>query len=120
MALKGGCGKAARRYGGAMEAAQPGRSRTATAIVLGLVLFPLCAVPLYAIGHVADDFDANGGFALGQVLGVVVPAVAAGCVARFWASWRWLPAVLLGIGTWFACVAVLLAVFVIFLAEGLN
>jgi hypothetical protein len=99
-----------------MEAAQHGRSRTATAIVLGLIVFPLCAVPLYAIGHIADDFDANGGFALGQALGVVVPAVAASCVARFWASWRWLPAVLLGIGSWFACGAVLLAAFV-FVAE---
>jgi hypothetical protein len=111
---KGGCGRAARRYGEVVEASQHWRSRTATAIVFGLVVFPLCAVPLYAIGHVADDFHANGGFALGQFLGVVVPPVAACCVARFWAAWRWPPAVLLGIASWFTCGAVLLATFVIF------
>jgi hypothetical protein len=114
-APKGVCGRAAGRYGQAMEAAHPKRSRTVTAIVLALVLFPLCAVPLYAMGHIADDFDANGGlFSLGQVLGVVVPAVAAGCVARFWAGWRWPPAVLLGIASWFVCGAALLVAFVVF------
>jgi hypothetical protein len=75
--VRGVCGRAAEHYGEAMEAAQHGRSRTVIAIVLGLVVFPLCAVPLYAIGHIADDFDSDGGFALGQALGVVVPAVAA-------------------------------------------
>jgi len=96
-----------------MEAAQPRRSRTVTAIVLGLILFPLCAVPLYTIGHIADDFDANGGpFALGQFLGVLGPAVAASVMAHYWAGWRWLPAALLGIASWFVCGAVLLVTFV--------
>jgi hypothetical protein len=96
-----------------MEAVQPRRSRTVTAIVLGLILFPLCAVPLYTIGHIADDLDANGGpFALGQLLGVLGPAVAASVMAHYWARWRWLPAVLLGIASWFVCGAVLLVTFV--------
>jgi hypothetical protein len=97
-----------------MEAANPGQSRTGAAILVGLVLFPLCAVPLYALGHWADDFDANGGaFSLGQFLGVVVPAVAACCVARFGAGWRWLHAALLGIASWFVCGAALLVAFVV-------
>jgi hypothetical protein len=99
-------------YGEAMEAAQHGRSRTVTTVLLGLVVFPLLAVPLYAIGHIADDYDANGGFALGQ-LSVLAPAVGAMVVARSWAAWRWLPAVALGIATFFACGMALLLAFVV-------
>jgi hypothetical protein len=47
--ISGGCGRAAGRYGKAMEAVQPSRSRTVTTVVLGLVVFPLCAAPLYLI-----------------------------------------------------------------------
>lgn len=106
-------GRATGRYSRAMEAVQPRRSRTAAAILLGLILFPLCAVPLYTIGHIADDFDANGGlFALGQLLGVLGPAVAASVMAHYWAGWRWLPAAFLGIACWFVCGAVLMVTFV--------
>jgi len=38
-----------------MDAASHSRSRTVTTIVLGLIALRLLAVPLYAIGHVADD-----------------------------------------------------------------
>jgi hypothetical protein len=96
-----------------MEVAQRGRSRTVTAIVLALVVFPLCAVPLYAIGHVADDFDSGGGLSGGLLLGQLLPAVAAGCLGRYWAAWGWTPAVLLGIGSYFASGAAMIVAFVI-------
>jgi hypothetical protein len=95
-----------------MEAVQPGRSRTVATIVLGLFVFPLLAVPLYAIAHIADDYDANGGFALSQLF-VLAPAVAAMVVARSWAAWKWLPTVALSIACFFACGLALLSGFVI-------
>jgi len=97
-----------------MDAASGIRSRTVTMIALGLVVFPLCAVPLYAIGHIADDYDANGGFALGQLF-ALAPAVAAIAVARSWAGWRWLPTVTLAIACFFACGVALLMAFVVLL-----
>jgi hypothetical protein len=36
-------------------------------------------------------------------------------VAHFWAAWRWPPAVLLGIVSWFVCGVVLLVAFVFLL-----
>lgn len=50
-------------------------------IVLGLAVFPLVAIPLWAIGNLADDYNADGGFAVGQAL-VLGPAVATMVVAR--------------------------------------
>ena len=97
-----------------MEAAQHGRSRTVTTIFLGLVVFPLLAVPLYLIGHIADDYDANGGFALSQLF-VLASAGGAMAVARSWAAWRWLPTVALGIATFFACGVALLLAFTVVL-----
>jgi len=97
-----------------MDAASGIRSRTVTMIALGLVVFPLCAVPLYAIGHIADDYDANGGFALGQLF-ALAPAVAAIAVARSWAGWRWLSTVTLAIACFFACGVALLMAFVVLL-----
>jgi hypothetical protein len=95
-----------------MEAVQPGRPRTVATIVLGLFVFPLLAVPLYTIGHIADNYDANGGFALSQLF-VLAPAVAAMVVARSWAAWRWLPTVALAIACFLACGVALLIAFVI-------
>jgi O-antigen ligase len=112
LAPKEGCGRPAGRYGWAMEAVRPGRSRTVATIVLGLFVFPLLAVPLYAIGHIADDYDANGGFALGQLF-ALAPAVAAMVVARSWATWKWLPTVALSIACFLACGLALLSAFVI-------
>jgi hypothetical protein len=83
------------------------------AIVLALVVFPLCAVPLYAIGHAADDFDSSGGLSGGLLLGQLLPAIAASCMAHYWAAWSWTPAVVLGIGSYFASGAVMLVAFVI-------
>ena len=80
--------------------------------MLGLFVFPLLSVPLYAIGHIADDYDANGGFALSQLF-VLAPAVAAAAVARSWAAWRWLPAVALAIASFLASGVALLIAFVI-------
>jgi hypothetical protein len=95
-----------------MEAVQPGRTRTVTTVVLGLLVFPLLAVPLYAIGHIADDYDANGGVALGQLF-ALAPAVGAMVVARSWAAWKWLPTVAFSIACFFACGLALLIAFVI-------
>lgn len=97
-----------------MDVASNSRSRTVTTIVLGLVVFPLLAVPLYTIGHIADDYDANGGVALGQLF-ALVPAVLAMVVARSWAAWKWLPTVALSITCFFACGVALLIAFVIVL-----
>jgi hypothetical protein len=99
-------------YGEKVDAASHSRSRTVTTIVLGLVALPLLAVPLYAIGHIADDYDSNGGFALGQLF-ALAPAVAAMVVARSWAAWRWFPTVALSIACFFACGVALLITFVI-------
>jgi hypothetical protein len=96
-----------------MEAVQRRRSRSVTAIVLALVVFPLCAVPIYAIGHAADDFDSSGGLSGGLLLGQLLPAIAAGCMARYWAAWNRAPAVLLGLGSYFASGAVTLVAFVV-------
>ncbi len=93
-----------------MEAVHHGRSRTVTTTVLGLVVFPLCAVPLYALGHIADDYDANGGPALGQLF-ALAPAVGTMVVARTWAAWRWLPTLALSIARFFACGMALLITF---------
>jgi hypothetical protein len=106
-----------RKGGGAatvtrVEAVQPRRSRTVTAIVLGLILFPLCAVPLYMLGHIADNYDSSGGVPLGLWVGGLLPPVVAGWLARSWAGWRWLPAVLLGIASWFVCGVVMMVAFV--------
>jgi hypothetical protein len=81
-------------------------------IVLGLVVFPLSAAPLWAIGNVADDYNADGGFAVGQAL-VLGPAVGTMVVARSWAAWRWFPTVALSIACFFACGVALLITFVI-------
>jgi hypothetical protein len=95
-----------------MEAVQPSRSRTVTTVVLGLVVLPLCAVPLYLIGHIADDYDANGGFALGQLF-ALAPPVAAIVLARSWAGWRWLRTVALAIACYLVCGVALLIGFVV-------
>jgi hypothetical protein len=96
-----------------MPVEQRARSRTVTPIVLALVVFPLCAVPLYALAHVADDFDSGGGLSGGLLAGQLLPAIAAGCVARYWAAWSWGPAVLLAIGSWFASGFATLVTFVV-------
>ena len=83
-------------------------------VVLGLVVFPLSAVPLWAIGNVADDYNADGGFAVGQAL-VLGPAVGTMVVARSWAAWTWLPTVGLSIACFFACGVAMLVAFVILL-----
>lgn len=97
-----------------MDAASDSRSRTRTTIVLGLVVFPVLAVPLYTIGHIADNYDANGGVALGQLF-ALVPAVLATVVARSWAGWKWLPTVALSITCFLACGVALLIAFAIVL-----
>ena len=94
-----------------MEAFQPSRSKTATTLVLGLVVFPLCTVPLYLIGHIADDYDANGGSALGQLFALALP-VAAMVIARSWAGWRWLRTVALVIACYLLSGVALLMAFV--------
>ena len=83
-------------------------------ILLGLIVFPLAAVPLWAIGNVADDYNADGGFAVGQAL-VLAPVVGTMVLARSWAGWRWLPTVGLSIASWFACGVALLIGFAIVL-----
>jgi hypothetical protein len=75
-------------------------------------VFPLLAVPLYAIGHVADDYDANGGVALGQLF-ALAPPVAAIVVARSWAAWRWGPTVASAIACFLACGMALLIAFTV-------
>ena len=69
-------------------------------------------MPLYAIGHIADDYGANGGFALSELF-VLAPAVAAMVVARSWAAWSWLPTVALAISCFLASGMALLIAFVI-------
>jgi len=101
-----------------MDAASDSRPRTIPMIVLGLVVFPLLAPPLYTIAHIADNYDANGGFALSQIF-VLVPAVLAMVVARSWAGWKWLPTVALSITCFFACGMALLIAFV-FVLPGLG
>lgn len=81
-------------------------------VVLGLAVFPLSAVPLWALGNVADDYNANGGFAVGQAL-VLAPAVGTMVVARSWAEWRWLPTLALSVACFFACGMAMLVAFVI-------
>ena len=83
-------------------------------VVLGLAVFPLSAVPLWALGNVADDYNANGGFAVGQAL-VLAPAVGTMVVARSWAEWRWLPTLALSVACFFACGMAMLVAFVIVL-----
>ena len=112
MAPKGAYARGPGRYCQAMEAVQPGRSRTAAVIVLGLVVFPLCAVPLYMLGHIADNYDSSGGIPIGLLLGGLLPPAVAGWLAGSWAGWRWLPAVLLGIASWFVCGVVMMVAFV--------
>jgi hypothetical protein len=90
-----------------------------TTIVLGLVVFPLCAAPLYLIGHIADNYDANGGVALGQLF-ALAPPVAAMVVARSWAGWRWPRTVALAIACFLLCGAALLITFVIVLSAFLG
>lgn len=51
-----------------VDAANQNRPRTVMTVVLGLVVFSLSAVPLWALGNVADDSNANGGFVIGQAL----------------------------------------------------
>jgi hypothetical protein len=91
------------------------------AIVLGCVVFPLCAVPLYLLGsYVADALDnddSNGVFELGLLLGVGVPGLAALWVARLVAVWKWLPALGLGIVSGFLSVVTLLAALLIFVPD---
>ena len=83
-------------------------------VVLGLAVFPLSAVPLWALGNVADDYNANGGFAVGEAL-VLAPAVGTMVVARSWAEWRWLPTLALSVVCFFACGLAMLVAFVIVL-----
>jgi hypothetical protein len=95
-----------------VDAASHSRPRTVTTIVLGLVVFPLLAVALYTIGHIADDYDANGGFALSELL-VLAPAVLVIIVARSWAAWRWPSTVALSIACFLASRVALLIAFAI-------
>jgi hypothetical protein len=79
------CGRAAAGYGewmGGFHA--PGRAMAV--IVCGVLLLPLCAVPLYAAGSYvargADTDPSNGVFQLGLILGVGIPAITAISLGR--------------------------------------
>jgi hypothetical protein len=103
-----------------MEGVQHTRRMTA-AIVLGLVVLPICAVPLYLGGqYIADSADSdssNGVLALGLILGVAVPALVAVSVARFRATWTWFPALALGIGSGLLSVVTLFAALFLFFPD---
>src|SRR5262245_18035024 len=107
-------GSRTRHYCENVDAASRSRFRTVMTVLLGVAVFPLSAVPLWALGNVADDYNADGGFAVGQAL-VLAPAVGTMVVARSWAEWRWLPTLALSIACFLACGIAMLVAFVIVL-----
>jgi hypothetical protein len=93
-------------------------------IVCGVLLLPLCAVPLYAAGSYvargADTDPSNGVFQLGLILGVGIPAITAISLGRLSAAWKWPPALALGVVTGFLSVVTLIATLVIFFSDAIS
>jgi hypothetical protein len=63
------------------------------AAIVALILAPLLAVPAYLVGNLIaaalDHNDGDGVFALGQLLGLVLPGILSIVVARWSGSLRW-------------------------------
>ena len=86
--------------------------------MLTFVVLPLFAIPLSLLGQgiaeALDDDRTNGVLALGLMLGVSVPGVAAVTVARSWGQFRWHQALALGIAAGGISLVVLFVAFFAF------